>query len=498
MPPKKENQSHDVNCRLFLFYKMGSMEAFELTNQPNRVALGNFNLNDGAFARLALAPPSPLLRESVSITSGPPAAGNRVLIVGAGLCGTYLAWRIRRAWPDIEVQVLERGAEPGGRMLSRQLEGVPGVVDLGAGRFNRKDHPSLAALVDRLHIGVEPFGTRDLQPPSVAARVDIGALLQKVIAHTERRTWCNTPFLDLCHARLSSDELDRLLSAQGYDVLLDDRLPTSEAVRILNDHPETTCHSTEWLRLRAGFQELVRRLHQEAVRAGAAFHFDTGVVSVERLQAGGIRAHCDSGAKLDAVRIFVTPPLRALHAMMLPIPQDRRDALSSVTGVPLLKAAFGFDRSWWNDLGIPNDTFLGTTNPLRKVYFRSRQILIYNDSTSAAYWQPLCEERAVRAGLLWRNMAHMLCHALGLAQNTVLPQATQHVACFWPAGVHTWNLGAAPNRIQEMLIAPDDCVHICSEAYSPISGWGEAALQSAERALLACEGAAMLRKETVA
>lgn len=400
-----------------------------------------------------------------------------VVIVGAGLCGAYLAWRLRRAAPAVPVVVLEQSGEPGGRMLSQRMEGMEGVVDLGAGRFNRDDHPTLAALVESLQLPVEPIAARAAGAPA-ATDPDGAALLRKVFDGSDARRWRDTPFLELCVARLSLDELDRLLSSRGYDVLLDPALPASEAARILAEHPETTGKQAPWLRLRDGFQGLVRRVHERAAEAGATFRFGARVSAV-LARDGDAEVRCDDGSVHRAARVVLTAPPCELEGLDLPLSAARRRAIASVRPVPLMKAAFGFERPFWRDHGVADDTYVQVPNPLRKVYFRGRQLLVYNDSASATYWRPLCDPRAVRAGLLWRSVARMLRGALGVADDAPLPEPTHHLGRFWSAGVYTWALGADPEAVQRLLLAPAERVHVCSEAFSPRSGWGEAALDAA-------------------
>lgn len=423
----------------------------------------------------AHVPPAPLRQTSPAARRATP-HGERVVIVGAGLCGVYLAYRLSLANPRVKVHVVERSDQTGGRMKSRVIEGLPGVIELGASRFNRRNHPCVAALVGELGIAVEPFSIR---PPPLSDASSTKELLGKVLAGSDRSTWHELPFLELCRARLTPDELDAFLATQGYDILLEPTLPTSEAVRILDDHPETARQGSAWLQFQTGFQELTRRVHQEAVSAGATFAFDTCVVRVARLPSGGVAVHTADGSALEADRAIVTAPPSALAHIDLPLSDERRHALASVRDVPMMKAAFGFAESWWNAHGLANDTFLRVQNPLRKVYLRSRQLHVYTDSSSAEYWRPLCERGAVESGLLWRSVARPLREALALSSDVVIPEPTHHIACYWPAGVHAWKLGVIPEVVQRILLGTDDCVHVCSEAFSPSSGWGEAALLTA-------------------
>lgn len=54
----------------------------------------------------------------------------KVKIIGAGLSGLTTAYYLRKKLPDVEIEIIEKGDFPGGRLLSREFAG--GLVELGA------------------------------------------------------------------------------------------------------------------------------------------------------------------------------------------------------------------------------------------------------------------------------------------------------------------------------------------------------------------------------
>jgi monoamine oxidase len=405
----------------------------------------------------------------------------RVLIVGAGLCGGQLARRLLQKSPALEVKILDEGREPGGRMLSRTLPDSDWTLEFGAARFNRRQHPRMFSLIEEFNLPVAPFPTERSSTRVRTQRATAPlTILEKALNGSSATAQLRTPFLEYAHARLSPKDIDYLVATQGYDVLLNPQLPASEVVRILNDHPETSENENEWLRVVPGFQEIVKRLHQEVTQLGGSHRFQSQVNTLKRLPGGGLRVYCEDGHIEMADQVILTAPKHGLEQMRLPIDAARRQALQSVEAVPLMKAFFLFPDNWWKELGFADDSFLITDTPLRKIYFRPGHLVIYNDSATARYWEPLCGERAASSGLLWRAVSHYLREVLELPGDFTLPEPAQHFSKFWPAGVYFWKPGTAPERVQRELLAPADTLHICSEAYSPHSGWGEAALSSAE------------------
>jgi monoamine oxidase len=59
-----------------------------------------------------------------------------VAIVGAGVSGVYVGWRLLGARPGERVAIFEQSERVGGRLLSLEMPGIPGVwCELGGMRF---------------------------------------------------------------------------------------------------------------------------------------------------------------------------------------------------------------------------------------------------------------------------------------------------------------------------------------------------------------------------
>jgi oxygen-dependent protoporphyrinogen oxidase len=119
----------------------------------------------------------------------PSQPGQRVVVVGGGVSGLTTAWRLRRARPDLEVVVLERGASPGGTAATTTLDGY--TVDWGPSTF--------AATAARLLALSDDLGLRDaLRPVSSAARsryVFSGGALRR--APSTPSQWLRSPLMPL-------------------------------------------------------------------------------------------------------------------------------------------------------------------------------------------------------------------------------------------------------------------------------------------------------------
>lgn len=78
---------------------------------------------------------------------------NNIIIIGAGLSGLYLAWKLEQTLTaDNRIIILEARERTGGRILSRQWgESAEGRVDLGPAWLWPQFQPRLARLMNELH-----------------------------------------------------------------------------------------------------------------------------------------------------------------------------------------------------------------------------------------------------------------------------------------------------------------------------------------------------------
>ena len=80
-----------------------------------------------------------------------------VAIVGAGVAGNYIAWRLLNEQPSLNIAVIEQSARIGGRLYSEHVNGVKTVaIEHGGMRFSR-NHKLLTSLVDHLGLPTRPF-----------------------------------------------------------------------------------------------------------------------------------------------------------------------------------------------------------------------------------------------------------------------------------------------------------------------------------------------------
>lgn len=77
-------------------------------------------------------------------------------IVGAGVSGVYIAWRLANSYPKSTIHVFERTDRVGGRLLTAQLPGTSLKAELGGMRY-APSQLIVSNLVEELPLAWEPF-----------------------------------------------------------------------------------------------------------------------------------------------------------------------------------------------------------------------------------------------------------------------------------------------------------------------------------------------------
>ncbi|XP_053380279.1 L-amino-acid oxidase-like [Mercenaria mercenaria] len=79
-----------------------------------------------------------------------------IAIIGAGITGSYSAWRLRKK--NLKISLYEYSNRIGGRCFTVQLPGIPDVnVEMGAMRFKPEEHELVNQVVDKLGLEVVDF-----------------------------------------------------------------------------------------------------------------------------------------------------------------------------------------------------------------------------------------------------------------------------------------------------------------------------------------------------
>jgi monoamine oxidase len=81
-----------------------------------------------------------------------------VAVVGAGVAGTYSAWRLKQRYPEKRIALFEYSNRVGGRLYSVTLPGMPHIhAELGGMRYIPKSQAFVAELIENLGLATRDF-----------------------------------------------------------------------------------------------------------------------------------------------------------------------------------------------------------------------------------------------------------------------------------------------------------------------------------------------------
>ncbi len=305
-----------------------------------------------------------------------------VAIIGGGVAGTYLAYRLTGRRPDWRIALFERSGRTGGRLLSLRVPGNNMVrAELGGMRY-RTSQPLIAGLIETLQLETRPFptvhddnrfflrGTRwRLGNPGEAAnafqldgdeeglspgelliaafeRVVPGASMlsdQGWVAIKRRqrfrgRLLHDWSMGDLLAAVLSEEGHRYVVDAFGYSTILADRNAADAIPWILIEaRPESENRT-----LVDGMERLPRDLADRFAAAGGRVHMGHALLGFEHergAESEAFHLRFDGGPDRTTRRIVLAVPRVALELLVDPLVADQELVTGRSTGVTYWEGA---------------------------------------------------------------------------------------------------------------------------------------------------------------
>jgi monoamine oxidase len=393
------------------------------------------------------------LERSWALSVSDPQAVSDVAIIGGGIAGVYVAWKLlkdpHRRFPA--VKVFEASDHIGGRLLSVQPPNDCGfVAELGGMRIGVKVHCRVHKLIETLKISSDLYdmpvtapenisflrGVRlrfsdfksrpDLVPyhlepheqglaPGVILRNAIESLFPGIVKQSmsEQRERLQEEkingveiyrqgFWNVLAPQLSGEAYQFCVDASGYESVFDnwnaaDAIPWFLADSQINGY----------MGFKKGFQQVPLLLAGEVTSGGGQIECNRTLRTFD-YKDGLFGLRFDTGDPVHARRLVLAMPRRSLELLAQQSPSLRHESVSelirSVTARPMLKFFATYELPWWNAVGVPGHPLqrgrTTTDLPLRQIYYwtkggeavtRGDSMLMasYSDGRSVRYWEGL-------------------------------------------------------------------------------------------------------------
>ena len=343
-----------------------------------------------------------------------------VAIVGAGVSGVYAGWRLLGSGQAQSVTIFEQSERIGGRLLSLQPPGVPGVwCELGGMRFT-SDQALVVGLINELHLATHPFPVeepdninylrgvqvrqKDFADPGVklpytldwaergmnpddllAYAVDqvipgatemASAQLRKFLEDyvLQGRHVYDWGFWNLLACGLSHEGYELARATGGYDTPLMN-WNALDTIGLNFDLAVGVTYSA----VDGGYQSLPLTVAAQFEEQGGKIEYKQRLDSFELDADGKVVLHLsnpDDGTH-DEVRagsLVLAMPRRSLELIATTGPvldpkvSGVRDLIESVTPIPLFKLCIAYPYPWWESVGVTQGRSQ-TDLPIRQCYY---------------------------------------------------------------------------------------------------------------------------------
>ena len=389
------------------------------------------------------------------------------IIVGAGLSGLYSAYNLLKENPDLNILILERNREIGGRIDTQD------GFEAGAGRFHN-NQPLINKLIREL--GLEkhkvPINSYDhfITNKQIHDMGPIDETLQYIINRKENKeTLKNIIFLDYVRQVLSDADATFLLKYYGYSLELTN-MNAYDTINLINKGKK----KNQFYKLKGGLSqiigELTRRINAKILRKHRVIDINYNdknqfEITCDNIQRKYISKKCicavtkETLLKLDifkpiykVLRFIETLPLCRIYATF-PSPNSNPwfEGMPPVTVNSHLR------------LMIPIDEKEGTI------------MMSYTDGKYARYWKQMLDEQGI--DVLNREHQKLIKKATGIDVPT--PQDTR--VFYWEHGVAYFKPGFDSETMLKQIRKPfpEIPLFVCGENFSELnSQWMEGALDT--------------------
>ncbi|ESX28800.1 FAD-dependent oxidoreductase [Mesorhizobium sp. LSJC264A00] len=467
-----------------------------------------------------------------------------IAIVGAGMAGLFLAWRLSQSEKPARIAVFESAGRVGGRASTVSFPGEPNFgIDLGA-MMLMPQHRLLKKLMatldvklsgmdvvtgaNRLHLrgrslpyaAISRFAPRRLFAYDVTRRLQEkgpSRLLRKAAALIlpgseafgsaewngaagfvyRGRKLADWATWDVLATVLTPEEMAFAEDAVGYSLLL--RRPNAaETFRLALGE---LSGGRSYCSPDGGFQPVAERMAGRIAVSGGAVHLDHTVTAIARSAQGMVLSVEGQGGTVEARKVVLALPVRPLRTLLEKSGIEQPSDLPAPEPWPMLTLAACYASPWWARNGIAAGHSV-TDLPARQIWqftkadardatIRRSVAMAYCDGRHMVFWRSLLPELARRHGFAVLAEGHS---ALEAFHGQMVEVHGKHGAISKPIGgfaqdwgapayggaSHVWDRGIDISGIKLASHTLAPGIHVCGEAWSNNHGWIEGALESAE------------------
>ena len=410
------------------------------------------------------------------------------IIVGAGITGLYLAYKLLlKGVSAVDIVIFEGSDRIGGRIYTNEHKGFR--YSVGAGRLGKKHKYVMKIIKDfklqdqMINIGKNTnyfvegrlMNEAELLSHYKSNFKSLNELWRYAI---EKKLNGNKydPSLYNLHNYfsliLSENEVELLKISLGY---IGEMYDMNAYNGLLTLRKDFDIRNNEFFILRDGIHILCDVLYKYILDAGVPVKLSSMLEDVCESGAGGDKKYVKvGGVKHSYSKLYLT--IKRGDYMNIGYFKKYESLFNTVSDGHLLRIFAQYKDVWFKDM--PKILTQNKLQFIIPIDYNSGLIQIsYSDRYNADFWNAFKNEKDVKKYLT------KILNEMFPEKNIKEPEwITMH---FWKAGDHMWNVGVNTKKIQEKIddiFIPKD-IYILGETYSERQAWIEGAIETVHKKL---------------
>lgn len=409
------------------------------------------------------------------------------IIVGAGITGLYLAYKLLlKGVSATDIVIFEGSDRIGGRIYTNEHKGFR--YSVGAGRLGKKHKYVMKIIKDFklqdqiINIGKNTnyfvegrlMNEAELLSHYKSNFKSLNELWRYAI---EKKLNGNKydPSLYNLHNYfsliLSSNDVELLKISLGY---IGEMYDMNAYNGLLTLRKDFDIRNNEFFILRDGIHILCDVLYKYILDAGVSVKFSSILEDVCDSESGDKKYVKVSGVKHSYSKLYLT--IKRGDYMNIGYFKKYESLFNTVSDGHLLRIFAQYKDVWFKDM--PKILTQNKLQFIIPIDYNSGLIQIsYSDRYNADFWNAFKNEKDVKKYLT------KILNEMFPEKNIKEPEwITMH---FWKAGDHMWNVGVNTKKIQEKMddiFIPKD-IYILGETYSERQAWIEGAIETVHKKL---------------
>jgi hypothetical protein len=409
------------------------------------------------------------------------------IIVGAGITGLYLAYKLLlKGVSATDIVIFEGSDRIGGRIYTNEHKGFR--YSVGAGRLGKK-HKYVMKIIKDFKLQDQIINIGKNTNYFVEGRLMNEA---ELLSHYKsnfkslNELWryaiekkLNGNKYDPCLYNLhnyfslilSSNDVELLKISLGY---IGEMYDMNAYNGLLTLRKDFDIRNNEFFILRDGIHILCDVLYKYILDAGVSVKFSSILEDVCDSESGDKKYVKVSGVKHSYSKLYLT--IKRGDYMNIGYFKKYESLFNTVSDGHLLRIFAQYKDVWFKDM--PKILTQNKLQFIIPIDYNSGLIQIsYSDRYNADFWNAFKNEKDVKKYLT------KILNEMFPEKNIKEPEwITMH---FWKAGDHMWNVGVNTKKIQEKMddiFIPKD-IYILGETYSERQAWIEGAIETVHKKL---------------